>query len=180
MATKLPTPAELEALLNSPKVLELQIGTESAADRDAILATVPADVQAAAKHILLTRVVDEYFEIDGSSAAEIDAASPRPLAYYMATCDEKVPDAEEELRNITDTWNLDYYELDGMCFCDFCGWPGDNAMGAGVFWYRDAPGELTEVCVNNDDCHESNFDEYGDAVVKFNAWRRGEEYTPDD
>jgi hypothetical protein len=178
---KLPTPAELEALLDSPKVLELRFNyRRPAAERDATLAEVPADVQAAAKLALLTRAIDEDLRIGGLSAPEIDARCPRPLAHYMATEDEKVPAAEDELRGGSAEWDLDYYEKDGLCLCDFCGWPGDNASGAAIFWHRDRPDEMTIISVNNDSRHETDFEGYGEVVAKFNAWRRGEEYNPDD
>ncbi len=142
-APKLPTPAELEALLDSPKVIELRFNyRRAAAERDATLAEVPADVQAAAKLALLTRVTSEDLRIGELSALENDTMHPQPLAYYMATEDEKVPAAEAELRGGSAEWDLDYYEKDGLCFCDFCGWSGDNASGAGVFWLACRPGLL--------------------------------------
>ncbi len=39
---------------------------------------------------------------------------------------------------------------------------------------------MTTISYNNDSRHETDFEEYGEVVAKFNAWRRGEEYNPDE
>jgi hypothetical protein len=167
-------PEQLKKLLldTAPTVYHFE-SRQSYAERAALMATVPADAQRAAK--LALPVILAYY-LDEMAAAEKEG--PRPLIYYMSAELE-----EEEWRCQSEDWRLAIHANDELCFCDFNGWPGDNESGAGVLWQRDRPDTMTVVYENGDMSLEGvgPFDTrpYKNILRRFEKHRQDEETYSD-